>query len=181
MFLAEVGADVWGKISLFIRSSDKQRGSLHYHAAWASTSWCYALIAPRMGSFRLGCTRPRPCFHATALHFSLPPQSRLASSLPNALLFSPHRKGGRKEERSIQMSSSLCFCEKCMSSSSLLNAALALVSVMSLDNWIRYSLTSCDSHSFSLCLWQQKPRPGKLSVLNALKQCWSGSHTEKKM
>lgn len=180
MFLAEVGADVWGKISLFIRSSDKQRGSLHYHAAWASTSWCYALIAPRMGSFRLGCTRPRPCFHATALHFSLPPQSRLASSLPNAFLFSPHRRGGARRKGPSKCQVVCASVKNACRASSLLNVALALVSVMSLDNWIRYPLTLCDSHSFSLCLWQQKPRPGKLSVLNALKQCWSRSHTEKK-
>lgn len=181
MFLAEVGADVWGKISLFIRSSDKQRGSLHYHAAWASTSWCYALFAPRMGSFRLGCTRPRPCFHATALHFSLPPQSRLASSLPNAFLFSPHRRGGAMRKGPSKCQVVCASVKNACRASSLLNVALALVSVMSLDNWIRYPLTLFDSHSFSLCLWQQKPRPGKLSVLNALKQCWSRSHTEKKM
>lgn len=93
VFWAEVGTDVCAKMCLFMRSGDKHRANLNYHAAWASTSWCYALIAPRMGPFRLGCACPRFVSRAAALHSFLPPQNWQAPSL---FPFLPAIRGTKK-------------------------------------------------------------------------------------
>lgn len=157
-------------------SGDKQRVSLHYHAAWASTSWCYALIAPRMGSLRLGCACPRFCSHPNSPPF-LSAAAKLTCS--RALSFSAHIRGTKKAARRKGPSKCQVVCasvKNACRASSLLNAALALVSVMSLDNWIRYFLTLSDSHSFSLCRRQQKPRPGKLPVWTDVWERCRGSH-----
>lgn len=153
----------WGEISLFMESGDKQRGTLHYHAAWASTSCATLWLHP--GWDHLGWAAhvlaPAPMQQP-----SIPLCHRRTDVLPcsPALPFSAHIRG-KKPARRKGPSKCQVVCasvKNACRASSLLNAALALVSVMSLDNWIRHSLTLSDSHSSSLCPWQQKPRPGKL-------------------
>ena len=97
---------------------------------------CYALIAPRKGSFRLGCACPRSCSHATASP-SIPHLAAATKlSRSPAPSSSAHIRGGNKgseEERSIEMSSSLCLCEKCMSS--LVSAECSLGAGLGYVSW----------------------------------------------
>ncbi len=135
MFLVEVDADVRGKISLFMKSGDKQRGMLHCHAAGASTSCATLWLHP--GWDHLGWAAhvlvPVPMQQP-----SIPLCHCRTDVLPcsPALPFLPCPHQGEKssmEERSIQMSSSLCFCEKCMSS--LVSAECSLGIGLSYVSW----------------------------------------------
>lgn len=91
--------------------------------------------------------------------------AKLTCSLAPSFFYPHHRKKKAARKKGPSKCQVVCASVKnaCWASSPL-NAALALVSVMSLDNWIRYSLTLSESHSFPLCQWQQKNRTGKLSV-----------------
>lgn len=71
--------------------------NLHYHAAWASISCVTLWLHQGWGSFRLACTCPRSCFHARALHSSLPEHSWHDPALPCSFLFCPHQEEKKQQ------------------------------------------------------------------------------------
>lgn len=140
-------------------SADKHKGNLYSQASWAHAAlWC-----THDGIFEAQALR---ALTSACMQWStLPP----CSISPPALSFCTRSR--TEQERSPQMSSSLSFCEKCTSS---LNTALVLVSVMSLDDWIRCFLTLPDS--LFLPVTAADPAPVNFPCeLIVETQCWSST------
>lgn len=161
-----VNTQVWGKISLF----------------WTET-FIIMLPGPPSPVLRSDCTQYGDHFGWPAHVLALAPMQQPFIPLrhnktdmppppPPPLFPFLSTSGGEKAARRKGPSKCQVVCasvKNACRASSPLNAALVLVSVMSLDNWIGYSLTLSDSHSFfSLCQCSSSSSTGPLNFLYEL-------------